>query len=149
MIAQFHQDQWNLRWKNYKKYIININAISAQRSHLFKKSIKMHDDFQKIKNILAIYIKIECIKLNVYLHLKNVSSANISQCDCKWSYQTVKHILMHCSKWIHLWSNMLQDINFMNYWIIIAITKNLKMTVKIMMKTKLLKQFKVTRILIL
>ncbi len=44
-IAQFHKSQWNLRWKNYKKHIADINAFLAQRSHLFKKSVKMRDDF--------------------------------------------------------------------------------------------------------
>ncbi len=64
--------------KKYKKCITDINIISAQRFHLFNKMIKMHDDFQKIESILAIYIKIECINLNIYLHLKNVSSMNSS-----------------------------------------------------------------------
>ncbi len=96
-IAQFHKSQWNLQWKNYKKRIANINAFLAQRFHLFKKSVRMRNDFQKIESILAIYIKIKCIKLNVYLHSRNMSSVNSSRCNCKWSHQTVKHILMHCS----------------------------------------------------
>ena len=148
-IAQFHKNQWNFRWKNYKKRIANINASFAQRFHLFKKSIKMRDDLQKIKSILATYIRIEHIKLNVYLHSRNVLSVNSSWCNCEWNYQTVKHILMHCLNWTHLQSNMLWDVDFMNYWIIISITKNLKATARMMMKTKLLKQFKMTRTLIL
>jgi len=44
---------------------------------------------------------------------------------------------------------MLQDVNFLNYEIIIIITKNLKAVTKMMMKIKLLKQFKVTKTLIL
>ena len=43
----------------------------------------MHDNFQKIKNILAIYIKTKCIELNVYLHLKNILNVNNSHCDCE------------------------------------------------------------------
>ncbi len=82
-IAQFHKSQWDLRWKNYKKRIANINATFAQRSHLFKRLVKMHDDFQKIKSTFATYIKIKRIELNVYLHLKNISSMNSSWCNCK------------------------------------------------------------------
>ncbi len=148
-IAQFHKSQWDLWWKNYKKRIANINASFAQRFHLFKKSVRMRDDFQKIKSILATYIKIKRIKLNVYLHSRNVSSANSFRCDCEWSHQTVKHILMHCSNWMHLWLNMLRDVDFTNYRIIVSITKNLKTTARMMMKTKLLKQFRVTRTFIL
>ncbi len=148
-IAQFHKSQWNLRWKNYKKRIADINASFAQRFHLFKKSVKMRDDLQKIESILAIHIKIEHIKLKIYLHSTNMSSVNSLWCDCKWSHQTVKHILMHCLNWTHLRLNMLRDVDFMNYWIIISITKNLKATARMMMKTKLLKQFKMTRTLIL
>ncbi len=148
-IAQFYKSQWDLQWKNYKKRIADINAFLAQRSHLFKKSVKMRDDFQKIENILAIYIRIKHIKLKIYLHSRNMSSANNFQCDCEWSYQTVKHILMHCLNWTHLRLNMLWNVDFMNYWIIISITKSLKTTARMMMKTKLLKQFKVTRTLIL
>ncbi len=147
-IAQFHKSQWNLWWENYKKRIADINAFLAQRSHLFKKSVKMRDDLQKIKSILATHIRIECIELKIYLHLRNVLNANSSRYNCEWSHQTVKHILMHCLNWTHLRSNMLWDVDFTNYQIIISITKNLKTTARMMMKTKLLKQFKVTRTLI-
>jgi len=83
VIAQFHKSQWNLWWKNYKKCIADINAFFAQRFHLFKKSVKMRDDFQKIKSILATYIRIERIKLKIYLHSRNVLNANSSRCNCK------------------------------------------------------------------
>ncbi len=43
-IAQFHKSQWDLRWKNYKKCIADINVTFAQRSHLFKRSVRMRDD---------------------------------------------------------------------------------------------------------
>ncbi len=82
-IAQFHKSQWNLRWENYKKRIADINASFAQRSHLFKKSVKMCDDFQKIESTLATYIKIKRIKLKIYLHLRNMSSMNSSRCNCE------------------------------------------------------------------
>ncbi len=85
-IAQFHKSQWNLRWENYKKRIADINASFAQRFHLFKKSVKMCDDFQKIESTLATYIKIKCIKLKIYLHLRNMSSMNSSRCNCEWSH---------------------------------------------------------------
>ncbi len=56
--------------------------------------IKMHDDFQKVESILATYIRIKHIDLNIYLHLKNISSMNNSWCNCKQSHQTAKHVLM-------------------------------------------------------
>jgi len=148
-IALYHKDQWKQWWKKYKKCIANINVISVQRSHLFNKMIKMCDDFQKIESILATYIRTKRINLNVYLHLRNVLSMNSSRCDCKWSHQTAKHVFMHCLNWMHLQSRMLCDIDFLNYWIIIMITKDFKAAVRMMMKMKLLKQFKVTRIFIL
>ncbi len=49
---------------------------------------------------------------------------------------------------LHLRSRMLQDADFSNYWIIVIITKSLRAVAKIMMKTKLLKQFKVTKTLV-
>ncbi len=45
VIAQYHRDSWNLRWENYKTHVTNIAAISAQRSHLFSKSMKMREEF--------------------------------------------------------------------------------------------------------
>ncbi len=145
----YHKDQWKQWWEKYKKHIANINAISAQRFHLFNKTIKMHVDLQKIKSILATHIRIECIDLNIYLHLRNVSSMNSSRCDCKQSHQTAKHVLMHCLNWTHLRSKMLRNVDFLNYQIIIMITKDFRAAARMMMKTKLLKQFKVTRTLIL
>ncbi len=144
-IAQYYKDQWNQRWEKYRERVADVNAISAQRSHLSNKMIKMHDDFQKAESILAMHIRIERIDLNAYLHSRNVSDMNSSQCDCEWSHQTTKHILMHCSNWLHLRSRMLQDADFLNYWIIVVITKNLRAVAKMMMKTKLLKQFRMTR----
>jgi len=148
-IEQYHKSQWDLRWENYKIRIADINAISAQRSHLFKKTIKMRDDLQKVESTLATHIRIERIGLNAYLHFRNVSSANSLRCDCEWSHQTVKHILMHCSNWTHLRSSMLRDVDDTDYRIIVSTTKSLKAAAKMMMKTKLLKQFRVARALIL
>jgi len=45
--------------------------------------------------------------------------------------------------------NKLQDVDFMNYQVIISIMKSLKATARMMMKIKLLKQFKMTRTFIL
>ncbi len=148
-ITQYHKDQWNQRWKKYKEYVANINIISAQRLHLSNKMIKMRDDFQKAESILAMHIKIECIDLNTYLHSRNVSDINSLRCNCEWSHQTTKHVLMHCLNWSHLRSRMLQNADFLNYQIIIIITKSFRTVAKMMMKTKLLKQFRVTRTLVL
>ena len=93
-IALYHKDQWKQWWKKYKKCIADVNAISAQKSHLFNKMIKMRNNFQKIKSILAIHIRIERINFNVYLHLRNVSSMNSSWCNCEWNHQTANHVLM-------------------------------------------------------
>ncbi len=148
-IILYHKDQWKQWWEKYKKCIANINAISAQRFYLFNKMIKIRDNFQKAESTLATYIRIKRIDLNIYLHLRNVSSMNSLQCNCEQSHQTAKHVLMHCSNWTHLRLRMLHDVNFSNYQIIIAITKDLRAAARMMIKTKLLKQFKVTRTFIL
>ncbi len=148
-IKQYHKNQWNQRWEKYRERVADVNVISAQRLHLSNKMIKMRDDLQKAESILAMHIRIERIDLNVYLHSRNISGMNSSRCNCKWSHQTTKHVLMHCLNWSHLRSRMLQDADFLNYWKIVIIMKNLKAVAKMMMKTKLLKQFKVTRTLIL
>ncbi len=148
-IAQYHKDQWNQRWEKYRERIADVNIISAQRLHLSNKTIKMRDDLQKAESTLAMHIRIERIDLNAYLHSRNVSGTNSSRCDCEWSHQTTKHVLMHCSNWSHLRSRMLQDADFSDYRIIVVITKSLRAVAKMMMKTKLLKQFRVTRTLIL
>ncbi len=148
-ITQYHKDQWNQRWEKYRERIADVNVISAQRLHLSNKTIKMRDDFQKAESTLAMHIRIERIDLNAYLHFRNISGMNSSRCDCKWSHQTMKHVLMHCLNWSHLRSRMLQDADFLNYWIIVVITKSFRAVAKMMMKTKLLKQFKVTRTLVL
>ncbi len=148
-ITQYHKDQWNQWWEKYRKRVANIHTISAQRLHLSNKMIKMRDDLQKAESTLAMHIRIECIDLNAYLHSRNVSDMNSLRCDCKWSHQTTKHVLMHCLNWSHLRSRMLQDADFLNYQIIIVIMKNLRAIAKMMMKTKLLKQFRVTRTFVL
>jgi len=82
-IKQYHKNQWNQRWKKYREHVANINATSAQRLHLSNKMIKMRDDFQKAKSILAMHIRIERIDLNIYLHFKNVSDMNSLRCNCE------------------------------------------------------------------
>ncbi len=148
-IMQYHRSEWKQWWEKYRKCIADVHVILTQRLHLFNKIIKMQNDFQKIENTFVTYIKIECIDLNAYLHFKNVSDADSMQCNCNWNHQTMKHVFMHCSNWLHLWSRMLQDVNFLNYWIIIIITKSFRAVARMMMKTKLLKQFKVIESLIL
>jgi len=148
-MTQYHKNQWDQRWKNYRKCIANVNVISTQRLHLFNKMMKMHDDFQKAESTFVTYIRTECINLNTYLHSRNVSDINSLRCDCKWSHQMTKHVLMHCLNWLHLQSRMLQDADFLNYWIIIIITKSLRAVAKMMMKIKLLKQFKAIKTFIL
>ncbi len=138
-IAQYHKSQWTQWWEKYRKCIADVHIILTQRSHLFNKMIKMQNDFQKIESILIIHIRIERIDLNAYLHFRNVSDADSVQCNCNWNHQTTKHVLMHCLNWLHLRLRMLQDIDFLNYWIIITITKSLRATARMMMKTKLLK----------
>jgi len=148
-IAQYHKDQWNQRWAKYRERVADVNTISAQRSHLSNKMIKMRDDFQKAESTLAMYIRIKRIDLNAYLHFRNVSDMNSLRCDCEWSHQTTKHVLMHCLNWSYLRSRMLQDADFLNYQIIIIITNDLRTVAKMMMKTKLLKQFRMTRTFVL
>ncbi len=148
-IEQYHRSQWKQRWKKYRKCIADVYIILTQRSHLFNKMIKMQNNLQKIESTLITYIRIERIDLNAYLHFRNVSDADSMWCNCNWNHQTMKHVLMHCLNWLHLRSRMLQDIDFLNYQIIIAITKSLRAAARMMMKTKLLKQFKVTKSLIL
>ncbi len=148
-ITQYYKDQWNQWWEKYREHVANINTISAQRLHLSNKMIKMRDDLQKAESILAMHTRIERIDLNAYLHSRNVSDMNSLRCDCEWSHQTTKHVLMHCSNWSHLQSRMLQDADFLNYQIIVIITKSLRTVAKMMMKMKLLKQFKVTKTLVL
>ena len=111
-IAQYHRSQWKQRWEKYRKCIADVHIISTQRLYLFNKMIKMRNDLQKIESTLIIYIRIERIDLNAYLHFRNVSDADSMQCNCNWNYQTMKHVFMHCLNWSHLQSRMLQDINF-------------------------------------
>ena len=148
-IAQYHKSQWKQWWEKYRTCIADVHIISTQRLHLFNKMIKMWNNFQKVESTLIIYIRIECIDLNVHLHFRNVSDADNMQCDCDWNHQMTKHVLMHCLNWLHLQSRMLWDVNFSNYWIIITITKSLRAVARMMMKTKFLKQFKVIESLIL
>ncbi len=124
-IAQFHRNQWNLQWENYKKCIADINVIFAQRFHLFKKSVRMHNDFQKIESMLAIYIKIECIEFNVYLHLKNISRVNSLWCNCKWNHQIICYDSSYASMLIAMLMTMLMtmflaivDRSSLDYWVV-------------------------------
>ncbi len=148
-IAQYHRSQWKQRWEKYRKCIAGVHATSAQRSHLFNKTVKMRNGLQKVESTLVTHIRIERIGLNAYLHFRNVSGADSARCDCDWNHQTAKHVLMHCSDWSHLRSRMLRDVGFSNYRIIVAITKDLRAAARMMMKTKLLKQFRVAESLIL
>ncbi len=83
IIALYHKNQWEQWWEKYKKCIADVNIISVQRFHLFNKIIKMCDDLWKIESILVIYIRIECINLNIYLHARNISSMNNLRCNCE------------------------------------------------------------------
>ena len=82
-IKQYHKNQWNQRWNKYREHVADVNAISAQRSHLSNKMIKMRDDFQKAESILVMHIRTERINLNTYLHSRNISDMNSLWCNCE------------------------------------------------------------------
>ncbi len=133
----------------YYKYSSKSSSFFCILSFLVR-AISINQTFYSAMHYLAaVWLDSRHDLNNVYLHSRNVLSANSFQCDCEWSHQTVKHILIHCLNWMHLWSNMLRDVDFMNYRVIISITKSLKTTARMMMKTKLLKQFRMIRTLIL
>jgi len=48
--------------------------------------MQIYNNFQKAKNIFAIYIKIKYINLNIYLHFKNVLNINNLQYNYKYNY---------------------------------------------------------------
>ena len=93
-ITQYHRSQWKQWWEKYRKCIADVHIISTQRLHLFNKTIKMQNDFQKIESTFITHIKIECIDLNVYLHFRNVSDADSMWCNCDWNHQTTKHVIV-------------------------------------------------------
>ncbi len=81
-IAQYYRNQWKQWWKKYRKYIADVHIILIQRLHLFNKTIKMQNNFQKVESTFIIHIRIKCIDLNAYLHFRNVSDVNSIQCNC-------------------------------------------------------------------
>ena len=72
---------WKNRWKDHQTKSFR-NLISARTKDSDKKIIQLHQNFVKAKNALTTQIRIENVKLAIFLYNRRISKINSSTCLC-------------------------------------------------------------------
>lgn len=147
-IAVYHRDQWEKRWESYRRRKPEYHRTPAQNERLTDKVLDLRTGLQKAESTLATQIRTERIGLNAYLASRRVPDFDSPECDCGWGHQTARHILIHCTKWVTQRTHMLSTAGTTDYRRLITTARGLKAAARMLMKTDLLKQFSLAKILL-
>ena len=99
------------------------------------------------RKYIATQIRIERIGLKAYLAGCKVPGYESAECNCGWSHQTAKHILMHCPTWRTLRERLLNAVGTTDYRRIISTPSGLNTAAWMIMATEFLSQFSLAQIL--
>jgi len=99
----------------------------------------------KVKSIIEVQLRIDKIDLRKFLYKRKISDFNTLLCSCREKDQSVYYVLLMCSKWMQ---KRWEIIKHIKYWDLIKLLKELnilRITINIILKTKLLEQFSKVR----
>jgi hypothetical protein len=134
----------NLKWKKVWDEYQTTNerrVCVTLTSRIFKKRLKLHDKLFKAESNLITQMRIDRIDLANYLFHRRMFTIVFSIYSCEWFKQITKHIILFCSNHHIYKNNMLRVVETQNYSRLLNTTKDLRKTMKWLMKTNLLTQF--------
>jgi hypothetical protein len=135
---RFHMNRWKKKWIEYAFFV--LASISTQIDLVDKKRLKLHDQLKKIESFLTTQIRIEKIDLTSFLHRRKIFDMKSIFCQCDWSNQTTKHVIMFCSL-MNDRNQLFKDVDINDYHVMTHSSKKLKTIVKWLMQHDLLQQF--------
>ena len=87
---------WKNRWKDHQTKSFR-NLISAKTKNIDKKMIRLYQNFVKAESVLKTQLRIENVKLKIFLYNRKISKINSSTCFCDHRKQRIKYIIISCS----------------------------------------------------
>jgi hypothetical protein len=132
--------KWKQLWNSYQTRNRRKFCETLLKNISFKK-IKLHKDLSKSKSSLVTHMKTERIELTDYLFFRRVLTMLTSSCRCEHSRQTLRHVLLFCSKWFEKRSRMLRNDETTNMKRLFNSSNNLKAAINWLMRINLLRQF--------
>jgi hypothetical protein len=131
---------WRNMWNAYQTKT-RRKVCETLMKNITSKKIKLHKNLIKSKRFLIIHMKTKRIKLIDYFFFRRVFTMFTSNCFCKHSKQTLRHILLFYKNWLKNRQRMLRDDETTNMSRLLNIAKNLKISIIWLMKINLLTQF--------
>ena len=105
-----------------------------------RKRSKLHEGVSKATNSLITQIRTEYIGLNGFLSDRKVPGYT-PECECGWSRQTAKHILMSCPRFASTRDELYELAGTRDYSEMLATPRGVKAAAIWIQKTNLLPQF--------
>ena len=131
--------KWKSRWSND----INEEHLRRLASKITSKHMLLHKNKHKSHNALLTQLRIEKINFNLFLKERCVLEMISSSCSCEQNVMTMRHVLLSCSNWRDLRMRLKREINITNISKILSTRERITSTLRMILSTKLLKQFKI------
>ena len=124
-IKEHFKTKWKNSWILYcaQSHRNKLTIKITDEKHI---EPKLHFELNKTKNVLTIQIKIEIINLTNYLYKARISKITISICKCEYHRQTIKHIIIICSKHVDNRDTLMFKTEIINYRKLTETSANLK-----------------------
>ena len=131
--------KWKSRWSND----INEEHLRRLASKITSKHMLLHKNRHKSHSALLTQLRIEKIDFNLFLKERCVLEMISNSCSCEQSVMTMRHVLLSCSNWRNLRMRLKREINITNISKILSTRERITSTLRMILSTKLLKQFKI------
>jgi hypothetical protein len=136
----FYAQKWRNRWKKGKKGA-RSRAILPEPN---RKATESHWRLKKPESALLTQLRTGETGFNHFLYKRRVLGVESSACDCAQGDMTVEHVLLKCHKWQTERAELIGSLRTRNLRQILTERKSCRAAVKMIQRTKLLKQFKAT-----
>ena len=134
--------RWKSRWSNNT----NEKHLRWLTSKITSKHMLLHRSRHKSYSALLTQFRIEKIDFNVFLKERCVLEVISRTCLCDHDVMTIRHVLLACSNCRNLQMRLRREISITNIIKILSTRKSITSTIRMMIDTTLLKQFKIVTI---
>jgi len=139
MVGQYHiREKWKDKWD--KQYPTSPDPTRAQ--YLWRKDgIKLYRNLTRAQGSLAIQLRSGKLGLRAYLFQVKARDITSSSCPCGWRFQTIKHVLFYCPKYLQQRAELWTQIPNTDLRTLLADKKYLKAITRWMIKHTVIAQY--------
>jgi hypothetical protein len=138
LIRQHTVTQWNQRWSQGSKGS-HTRRLNAEPSRATR---RLHSGREKAYSAVLTQLRTGKIGFNAFLHERKVPTVLSPRCPCGTGVMTVQHILLACPDWKDLRSEYIRPLGTTDLSSILNSPKGCTAAITLVIRSKLLEQFK-------